>query len=120
MGVMPHRYFYDQADAPAYRELAAFKLAQSPDFRGYLLTWYLQVRMTLELWKKSLEETIDADKEVTAENLVAALRSTKDWDSGGYFGAPVTVRGSKIPQGRIYQYATGSGLFTPISDWMMI
>ncbi len=120
MGVMPYRYFYDQAEAPAYRDLAAFKAGREPDFPGYLLTWYLQVRITLEMWRKSLETTIEADMEITAENLAASLRSISNWDTGGYFGPAVTVEGSKIPLGRVHQYSTSSGLFTPISDWIKV
>jgi branched-chain amino acid transport system substrate-binding protein len=120
MGVMPYRYFYEQADAPAYRELAAFKAAQDPSFPGYLLTWYLQVRLTLDLWKEAMERTIEADREINAENLSDSLRSISDWDSGGYFGSPVSIVGGKIPQGRVYQYSAGSGLFTPVSDWISV
>ncbi|MCZ6764895.1 MAG: ABC transporter substrate-binding protein, partial [Alphaproteobacteria bacterium] len=120
MGVMPYRYFYEAADAPAYQRLAALKKAQDPDFPNYLTTWYLQVTMTLELWKKSMETVIEQDQEVNAETLAAALGSISGWDTGGFFGAPVTVTGHKIPQGRVYRYSADSGLFVPISDWIQV
>lgn len=120
MGVMPYRYFYDQAEAPAYRELAAFKAAQDADFPGYLVTWYLQVRLNLEMWRQSMEIAIARDWEINGGNLIAALRTLEDWDTGGYFGAPATVGNHKISQGRMYQYKTENGLFLPISDWIMV
>jgi len=116
-GVMPYRYFYDQENAPYYRELAAQKKAANPDFPGYVVTWELEGRLNLEIWKKSMEMTLEANKEINADNLMASFRSIKDWDSGGFFGAPVTVKDHKIGQGRVYRYSAETKLFTPSSDW---
>ncbi len=118
MGVMPYRYFYDQADAPFYREVAAWKKAQNPNFPGYIVTWALEAYINLLIWKKSMEITIEADKPITADNLMASMRSIKDWDTGGFFGKPVSLDKHKISQGRVYKYSAESKLFTPVSDWI--
>lgn len=118
MGVMPYRYFYDQAEAPYYREYAAWKKAQDPNFPGYLVTWAIEALINLRIWQKSMEITIEADKEITADNLMASMRSINNWDTGGFFGKPVSLAEHKISQGRVYQYSAESKLFTPVSDWI--
>lgn len=117
-GVMPYRYFYDQEDAPFYRELASAKRAQNPDFPGYIVTWELEGRLNLEIWKKCMEMTLESGKQITADNLMASLRSIRNWDTGGFFGSPVTFKDNKIGQGRVYEYSADSKLFTPVSDWI--
>lgn len=117
-GVMPYRYFYDQEDAPFYREMAKSKLAENPAFPGYVVTWELEARLNLEIWKKTMEMTLESNKEITADNLMTSLRNIKDWDTGGFFGKPVTLKNHKIGQGRVYKYSAESKLFTPASDWI--
>lgn len=119
-GVMPYRYFYDQEDAPFYRELAAYKKSINPDFPGYVVTWELEGRLNLELWKLCMNRVIEADKPVTPDNLMAELRGIDNWDSGGFFGRPVDVVDHKIGQGRVYRYSADTKLFTPVSDWIQV
>ncbi|MFY0663816.1 MAG: ABC transporter substrate-binding protein [Natronospirillum sp.] len=119
-GVMPYRYFYDQEDAPFYREMAAFKQSRNASFSGYVSTWELETRLSLELWRESMNRVIDADRPVTPDNLMAALDSIQNWDSGGFFGQPVSFKDNKIGQGRVYRYDAGSKLFNPVSDWIMV
>lgn len=119
-GVMPYRYFYDQDDAPFYRDMAAFKRSRNASFSGYVSTWELETRLSLELWRESMNRVIDADRPVTPDNLMAALDSIQNWDSGGFFGQPVSVKDNKIGQGRVYRYDAGSKLFNPVSDWIMV
>lgn len=119
-GVMPYRYFYDQADAPFYRAMADFKRSRNPAFPGYVSTWELEARLSLELWKESMERVINADQQVTPDNLMAALNGIQDWDSGGFFGNPASVVNNKIGQGRVYRYDASSKLFNPVSDWIQV
>lgn len=117
-GVMPYRYFYDQEDAPFYQRVAAWKRSQDPEFSGYVVTWALEVYINLLIWKKSMEITLEADKPITADNLMASMRSINNWDTGGFFGQPVSLAEHRIGQGRVYQYSAESKLFTPVSDWI--
>ncbi|GGX38568.1 ABC transporter substrate-binding protein [Saccharospirillum salsuginis] len=119
-GVMPYRYFYDQEDAPFYQQLGAYKKSINPDFPGYVVTWELEGRLNLELWKLCMNRVIEADKPVTPDNLMAELRAIDNWDSGGFFGQPVDVVDHKIGQGRVYRYSADSKLFTPVSDWIQV
>lgn len=119
-GVMPYRYFYDQENAPYYRQLAEYKKSINPDFPGYVVTWELEGRLNLELWKLCMERVIEADKPVTPDNLMAELGSIRNWNSGGFFGKPVDVVNNKIGQGRVYRYNAGTKLFEPVSDWIEV
>lgn len=119
-GVMPYRYFYDQEEAPFYRELGDFKRSINPGFSGYVTAWELEGRLCLELWKLCMERVIEADKEVTPDNLMAELGAIRNWDSGGFFGAPVNVVNNKIGQGRVYRYDAESRLYNPVSDWIQV
>ena len=119
-GVMPYRYFYDQENAPFYQQLGAYKKSVNPDFPGYVVTWELEGRLNLELWKLCMNRVIEADKPVTPDNLMAELRAIDNWDSGGFFGRPVNVVDHKIGQGRVYRYSADSKLFTPVSDWIQV
>lgn len=119
-GVMPYRYFYDQDNAPFYRELAELKAAINPGFEGYISTWELEGRLNLEIWKECMERVIESDQPVTPDNLMAALRSLQNWDSGGFFGEPVDLSEHKIGQGRVYEYNAETNLYQPVSDWIQV
>lgn len=119
-GVMPYRYFYDQENAPFYRDLGAYKESINPDFAGYVSTWELEGRLCLELWVECMNRVIEADQPVTPDNLMAALGNIRSWDSGGFFGEPVDVVDNKIGQGRVYRYNADNRLFEPASDWITV
>ncbi len=119
-GVMPYRYFYDQENAPFYQEMAAYKKSVNPNFPGYVVTWELEGRLNLELWKLCMNRVLEADKPVTPDNLMAELGNIRNWDSGGFFGRPVDIVDHKIGQGRVYRYSADSKLFTPVSDWIQV
>jgi branched-chain amino acid transport system substrate-binding protein len=119
-GVLPYRYFYEAKDSASYAKFFAFKKQKYGDkFPGYVVTWSLQPMFSHELAKNAIEATVNADKEVNAHNLVAALGAIKDWDSGGYMGQPVTVVSHAVPQGRVYSYSAETKLFLPVSDWIV-
>jgi len=119
-GVLPYRYFYEAKDSASYAKFFAFKKQKYGDkFPGYVTTWSLQPMFSHELAKNAIEATVNADKEVNAQNLVAALGAIKDWDSGGYMGLPVSVVNHAVPQGRVYAYRAENKLFLPVSDWIV-
>ncbi|WP_281004528.1 ABC transporter substrate-binding protein [Oceaniradius stylonematis] len=121
-GVMPYRYFYDREDAPRYQlfaEAAKEMFAGTP-LENYMSTWTLQTMCALEIAIKALRDTVEGGKEPTPDNLAEALSGITDWDTGGFFGGPVSMVDNKIGTGRVYQYSTESGLFTPTSDWFTV
>ncbi len=121
-GIMPYRYAYDIEDAPRLQQIAALSkemLAGTP-LENYLPTWGVQALASLELMVIALRTTVEADKPVTADNLVEALGNIRDVDLGGYYGKAVSVENNAIGTGRVYQYSTETNLFSPVSDWLSV
>ena len=121
-GVMPYRYFWDQADAPRYQkyaELSKAMFAGTP-LENYMSTWALQTMCGLEIAMKALRDTAEKGLELTADNVAETLTNIKDWDSGGFFGGPVTMVNNAIGTGRVYAYDPATGLFNPTSDWLTV
>ncbi len=119
-GVMPYRYFYDNADAPRYQAYAAFakKAFAGTPLENYLPTWALEGLCSIEIALDAMRTTVEADKPLTADNLAEAVANIKDWDSGGFFGPKVSMNHNKMGVGRVYSYSTETKLFTPTSDWL--
>ena len=121
-GVMPYRYFWDREEAPRYQqyaELSKVTFAGTP-LENYMSTWGLQTMCGLEIAMKSFRDTAEAGKELTADNIAETLSGISDWDSGGFFGGPVSMVNNAIGIGRVYGYDPESGLFNPKSDWLSI
>ena len=85
---------------------------------NYMSTWALQAMCGLELAMKALRATAEAGNELTADNVAENLSGISDWDSGGFFGGPVSMTNNKIGTGRVYEYSPETKLFTPSSDWL--
>ncbi len=116
-GTMPYRYFYEATDNPAYQEFAAFSKDKYGDkFPGYVTTWSIQGLATLALIEKVFTDVTEADLEPTPQNLMATLGKVQQWDSGGYFGLPVSIDNNAINQARVYQYSSEKSLFLPVTE----
>ncbi|MFK7875672.1 MAG: ABC transporter substrate-binding protein [Paracoccaceae bacterium] len=121
-GVMPYRYFWDQADAPRYQTYAALsaEMFAGTPLENYMSTWALQTLCGLEIAMKSFRDTAEAGKELTADNVAETLSGITDWDTGGFFGGPVSMENNAIGTGRVYAYDAETGLFNPKSDWLSV
>ena len=121
-GVMPYRYSYDREGAPRYEKYAALskEMFAGTPLENYMSTWALQTMCSLELAVKAFRDTAEAGKELTPDNTAETLSGITDWDSGGFFGGPVSMVRNKIGTGRVYTYDAESGLFTPSSDWLSV
>lgn len=121
-GVMPYRYFWDREDAPRYQQYAELSKAMfaGTPLENYMSTWAIQTMCGLEIAMKSLRDTAEAGKELTADNVAETLSGISDWDSGGFFGGPVSMENNAIGTGRVYAYDPESGLFNPTSDWLTV
>lgn len=121
-GVMPYRYFWDRAEAPRYEVYAGLskQLFAGTPLENYMSTWALQTMCGLEITMKTLRDTASKGLELTADNLAETLAGISDWDSGGFFGGPVSMVNNAIGTGRVYAYDPESGLFNPTSDWLSV
>jgi len=114
MGVMPYRYYYDEAeDAPMLERIR--------EMRGeYQSTAYMQGFLTAMLMTEAVERTLEADKELTGENMKAALNGLDGFDTGGIIGVPISLPENSIPVGRIYRADVEAGRMVPVSDWIRL
>lgn len=121
-GVMPYRYFWDNADAPRYQQYAALskEMFAGTPIENYMSTWALQTMCGLEIAMKAYRDTAEAGKELTPDNIAESVTNIKDWDTGGFFGGPVDMVNNAIGTGRVYGYDPESGLFSPKSDWLTV
>ncbi len=121
-GVMPYRYFWDREDAPRYQQYAALskEMFAGTPLENYMSTWALQTMCGLEIAMKAFRDTAEAGLELTPDNIAEKLTNIADWDTGGFFGGPVTMENNAIGTGRVYEYDPESGLFNPKSDWLTV
>ncbi len=114
MGVMPYRYYYDEAaDAPMLERIREMR----PEYQS---TAYMQGFLTAMLMTEAVERTLAAGQDLTGSNLKAALNSIEDFDTGGIIGVPISLPGNSIPVGRIYQADTAAQKMVPVSDWIRL
>ncbi|MAM25872.1 MAG: amino acid ABC transporter substrate-binding protein [Rhodobacteraceae bacterium] len=121
-GVMPYRYSYDAEEAPIYQRYAAFQksaFAGTP-LENYMPTWGLQSLISMNLGVEALRRVAGKGEELTAERAAEELAGITDYDTGGFFGGPVSMKNNKIGTGRVYTYEAASGLFQPTSDWFTV
>ncbi len=121
-GVMPYKYFYDPERGPVYERYAAFQKAAfaGTPLENYMPTWGLQALFSLTIGIEALRKVAEKGLELTADNAAEALADIRDWDTGGFFGVPVSMVNNKIGTGRVYQYGAETRLFTPTSDWFTV
>lgn len=121
-GIMPYRCFWDQADAPRYQKYAEYSKAMfaGTPLENYMSTWALQTMCGLEIAMKAFRDTAEKGLELTPDNIAETLAGISDWDTGGFFGGPVSMVNNAIGTGRVYAYDTASGLFNPTSDWFTV
>ena len=117
MGVMPYRYSYDTAGAPAMQAIKAFTATARPQM-SYVPLFYTHGWLVGSIFCEVMERCLKAGQALTGPNMKAALESIRDWDTGGIMGKPVSLASHQIPMGRIYRYDAGSKLLQPASDWI--
>jgi branched-chain amino acid transport system substrate-binding protein len=114
MGVMPYRYYYDNAaKSPMLEKIRQMR----PEYQS---TAYLQGFLAAMLFCEATKRTVEAKKDLTGKNLKAALNSIKDYDTGGLIGVPITIKGNSIPVGRIYKADIKQQRMVAVSDWITL
>jgi branched-chain amino acid transport system substrate-binding protein len=70
---------------------------------------------------RAFEIVIDAGQEINGDNLAAALRTVKDWDTGGLIDVPVSIENQQIGLGRIIRYSAANNWdMEHLTDWMKV
>lgn len=90
-------------------------------FSGYARLGFLDAWISGMMATKAFEIVIDAGQEVNGDNLAAAMRSIKDWDTGGLIDVPVSITGQQTGLGRIIKYSKASNFDQElITDWVKV
>ena len=114
MGVFPYRYYWEQEESATLRLMAQVTGAE------YLPTYALQGWFSGMILTEAIRRTLDAGRELTGDNLKAAIDSIEGWDTGGLIGLPVSFKNNSIPIGRIYRGNAATGRMDPVSDWIRL
>lgn len=117
MGVMPYNYYDSDEQGPMLENLRAQAEKSDPSM-DYRPTGYMQGWFNAMVWTEIVKRTLEADKPLTSENMIAALESIEDWDTGGIIGIPVSVKDHSFPVGRIYRVDAEAGRYVPVSEWI--
>ncbi|SDO76789.1 branched-chain amino acid transport system substrate-binding protein [Lutimaribacter pacificus] len=114
MGVMPYRYYYDDAEnAPMMETIREMR----PDYQA---TGYMQGFLSAMLMAESARRVLDNGEELNGKTLKAAMNTIEDFDTGGIMGVPISVPGNSVPVGRVYQFDASAGRMVAVSDWISL
>jgi branched-chain amino acid transport system substrate-binding protein len=117
MGVNPYAYYWD--DVPGIVAMRKFNEKNHPAEAKYRPNSYIQGWFTGMVYVEAIRRVVEAKKPVNGDNLIAAVASIKDWDTGGV-SAKVTFSNNKAAVGRVYRANVKKGIFEPVSDWITV
>jgi branched-chain amino acid transport system substrate-binding protein len=115
VGVSAYSFFY-QDDLPMMKKIKEWTKKKYPTIE-YRTQAYMQNFMTTLLFVESFKRADKMKGGFTAENMVQAFQSIKNYDVGGLM-PPVTIKDNSIPVGRVYRGNASTMQFDPISDWI--
>jgi branched-chain amino acid transport system substrate-binding protein len=123
-GLVGIRVWNDDTNKPAgptMQLIGEILKKKDPSWGGYVRLGFLDAWVSGMMVTKATEIVIDAGQEVNGDNLANAMRSIKDWDTGGIIGVPVTISGQQTGIGQVVKY-TEAGKFDPepITDWVKV
>jgi branched-chain amino acid transport system substrate-binding protein len=121
IAMAPYNYITTNAKEPMLATIDAIRRKQDPSYDGFPTHGYIQSWFNAMIATMATEKVIDAGKELTGENMAAALEGVKDWDTGGIIGIPVTIKNHKMAVGRVWRFNVAKTVtVTPLSDWIRL
>ena len=114
LAVSPYAYWWME-DVPMIRKLRAYTAKNHPDVTERPLPYivaYTAGKIFVECLRKA-----DSAGELNADGLTKALKSLKNFDTGG-LTPPLTIRENRFPIARILESNPAKGIFEPVSDWI--
>lgn len=121
LGVSNYTWSTAGATAPMLKAIDEIKRKRDPKYDGVPDIYYMQGWMSAMLMTKAAEEAMAQGKPVTGEGLRDALRATRNWDTGGIIGAPVTFASNSIPLAQVVRFEAAKDFVpTPVSGWINV
>jgi branched-chain amino acid transport system substrate-binding protein len=114
MVVNPYAYWWD-TQAPMIQKIKAWTAQHYPEVTyrpNYYMEGFAAGLIFVEVMKRA-----DKAGKLNYEGLVEALRSLKNFDTGG-LTAPLTIKNNRFPVARVYEADAMQGIFKPVSDWI--
>ena len=106
---------------PTMQTIGEILKKKDANWSGYVRLGFLDAWVSAMMATKAFEIVIDAGQEVNGDNLAAAMRSVKDWDTGGIIDKPVTISDQQIGFGRVIKYSEATKFDQePITDWLKV
>lgn len=115
VGVSAYSFYY-QDDLPVIKKIREWTKKKHPAIE-YRSQSYMQNYMTGLLFVESFKRADKMQGGITADNMVKAFQSIRNFDVGGLM-PPVTIKDNSIPVGRVYRGNAKTMQFDPISDWI--
>ncbi|MFI0842926.1 ABC transporter substrate-binding protein [Mesorhizobium sp. IMUNJ 23232] len=123
-GLIGIKVWNDDTNKPAGKTMetiGGILKAKDPNWSGYVRLGFLDAWISSMMATRAFEIVIDAGQEVNGDNLAAAMRSVKDWDTGGLIDVPVSIIDQQIGLGRIIRYSAANNWeMEQITDWMRV
>lgn len=120
-GLVAFRVWNDDTvnpSGPTMETLGEICREMYPNFSGYVRDGFLDAWMSAMMAQRAFEIVIDAGAEINGDNLSDALRTVRDWDTGGIIGKPVSIENQQIGFGRLATYDVEKDDMVFLSDWM--
>jgi branched-chain amino acid transport system substrate-binding protein len=106
---------------PTMQTIGQILKKKDPNWSGYVRLGFLDAWISGMMAQKAFETVIDAGREINGDNLVAAMRSVKNWDTGGIIDVPVSITNQQIGLGRIIRFnADKNAEVEHITDWKRV
>ena len=111
----------NQPAGPMMATIGDILRAKDPAWSGHVRLGFLDAWISGMMATKAFEIVLDAGQEVNGDNLAAALRTVRDWDTGGLIDVPVSIINQQIGLGRIIRYSAANNWEVEhLSDWMQV
>lgn len=122
-GLIGIKVWNDDTNTPAgptMETIGNILRAKDPNWNGYVRLGFLDAWISGMMATRAFEIVIDAGEEVNGDNLANALRSVKDWDTGGLIDVPVSITNQQIGLGRIVRFKANEWEMEELTDWMRV
>lgn len=94
---------------------------KDPKWSGFVRLGFLDAWISGMMATKAFEMVIDSGKPINGDNLAAAMRSVKNWDTGGIIDVPVNMMGQQIGLGRIIRFnPSQADIVENVTDWLQV
>ena len=121
-GLIGVKVWNDDTNEPAgpmMETIGTILRAKNPDWSGYVRLGFLDAWISAMMATKAFEIVIDAGQEINGDTLSNAMRTVKDWDTGGLIDVPVSVVNQQLGLGRIIKFSAANNWdIEHLSDWM--